>query len=718
MEIPDKSRKPAAGMPPVEKPHSGGRPTKTCTRRIKMRALLVSLLIAMAVVPLAGREATRTPVSAVSDWTRHYVVHPNSGDPAVMARIKTDPRWAQNWYLRIPRVPWPRPRRGGGGKGVQRDWNVPLFPATPTMGFGQLFDFSYTISTQQGYGSLYTVDNSENTADTFLGTLGSLTDTAGSYVGTYPMYPGGPGQTTSPMGSFYYDNLLSPLQNPPIDVDGLLFTGSGVEVNIWGNSTNNYSYYVSNSPGNYPTAITSNGSFTLNADPGGGQTYPAKFVFDVNAVPSCTNDFVVIGIPANAQSGSQANVVGYNNLYTNASGTGGCAGTAPSVIFAYASGAGEVPASVSISMNGTQIAYVENLLSGSSYFHVLTLGTTGSNGTSATGAVVPGTGNNALDERVLLSPDGGTTNQSSTTAPFINYSAGTAYVTTYSWSSADGYLYKLNSVFNGSSVPAIVWSVPIDAIPSAPVYDLVSNKVFLTDSQGRIDYVLDSGSSPSVVYGAQAAAGATSENPVTVDSTHQMIYATFNSNGTNALVVQAPTNLASYATVPVGTESAIYTGPYAVDFNNAFYTGSGTPVMYVAGTGSGTTPTLYSVGFTGGVMNSAPTASAALATGMADASPVTEFYNSSLGKDFLFVGVSNHCVATTGGGTGGCVLALDITSGFPTINAATTALGATGGTTGIVVDNNSSVSQASSIYYATKKGAPSSLVKATQSGLH
>ena len=92
-------------------------------------------------------------------------------------------------------------------------------------------------------------------------------------------------------------------------------------------------------------------------------------------------------------------------------------------MFAYASGTGQVPASVVISQNGTQIAYIENLPTGSSYFHVLTLGTTGTNGTSATAAVVPGSagGNNAVDQRVLLSPDGGTTNQSSTNAVFVDY---------------------------------------------------------------------------------------------------------------------------------------------------------------------------------------------------------------------------------------------------------------------------------------------------------
>jgi hypothetical protein len=127
-------------------------------------------------------------------------------------------------------------------------------------------------------------------------------------------------------------------------------------------------------------------------------------------------------------------------------------------------------------------------------------------------------------------------------------------------------------------------------------------------------------------------------------------------------------------------------------------------------------PTLYSIGFNGsGVMNSTISNSTPLATGAADSSPVTEFYNSTLAKDYLFAGVTNHCVATTNGGSAGCIMSLDITSGFPTVSAGTTALPATGGITGLVVDNDSSLTQASSIYYGTKTG--STLVKATQSAL-
>jgi hypothetical protein len=61
-------------------------------------------------------------------------------------------------------------------------------------------------------------------------------------------------------------------------------------------------------------------------------------------------------------------------------------------------------------------------------------------------------------------------------------------------------------------------------------------------------------------------------------------------------------------------------------------------------------------------------------------------------------------------------MSLDITSGFPTVSGSSTALAAPGGTSGIIVDNDSSLNEASSIYYATKTGA--NLVKATQSGLN
>jgi hypothetical protein len=686
---------------------------------LNMKTIVIGMLCAFAVPLVVAQTAPHVPLGIVSDWTHRHSLYPASKDYSVVAQIRTDPRWLQNWYLRHQEEWWPEYRPHPRNRS-HRDWSVPLSANPNTSAFEPLFNFSYAISLDTGNGSLNTTDIQNGL---FLATAGILKVT-GTLTGnpasgsSYPLFPGGPAVTTSPAGAFIYDSVLYPGTSLSLDVDGLLFIANGFEINIWGNGPGNYEF--DDFKGGYSNDATG-APFTLTAAPGGGQTYPAKFVFDINQAPSCKNDYVVIGIPTTPAAGGQANIVGVNNLYSGIAGA--LCPTGPTVMFAYASGTGQVPASVAISQQGTQIAYIENLLNGRSYFHVLTLGTTGTNGTSASASAVPGVsgGNNAVDQRVLLSPDGGITNQGTTNAPWVVYTSGdtndVAYAATYSTTgTGSGYLYKISNVFNGSA-PTIVWSVPINAVPSTPVYDHVSNKIFFTDSNGRIDYVTDTGPSPSVVYGPILANGTASENAVIVDSTNQMVYATFNSNGTNSLVVQAPTSLASSVSVPVGTASNVYTGPYGPDFNNAWYTGSGTPLLYIAGTGTGTLPTLYSIGFNGsGVMNSsANSTTAALATGTADSSPVTEFYNPNLLKDYLFVGVTNNCIASVRGGNAGCVMSLDITNGFPTVNASTTALAAAGGTTGIIVDNDSSLTEASNIYYATKTGA--TLVKATQSGL-
>jgi hypothetical protein len=694
---------------------------QSTSAKLSLAAVVFCLVLVSSVLMRGQAASPHIPQGIVSDWTQHHVLYPDSNDRSVMARIQRNPRWVQNWYRRHPEARWLERQggRGKAGKRSRRDWSVPLSATPLTSGFEPLFDFTFTIGPTTGYGSLNTTDIGNGK---FLASAGTLTVTGGGDVGAYPLHPGGPAQTASPSGKFLYDNVLYPSIDPSINNNGPLFIGNGLEINIWSNAPDVYEFDEWNGTG-YTNDATG-GPFTLNVAPGGGQTFPAKFVFDVTAAPNCTSDFVVIGIPANPASGGQANIIGVNNLYSSPTSTGYCAGNGPTVMFAYASGTGQVPAAVQLSQSGQQIAYVENLPTGSSYFHVLTIGTTGTNGTSPMAAVVPGGagGNDAVDRRVLLSPDGGTTNQSSTNSAFVVYTPNdaddVAYATTYnSAGNGSGYLYKISNVFNGSATPTLVWSVAINAVPSTPTYDSVSNKIFFTDGSGRIDYVTDTGMPPSVVYSAVLANGSTSVNPVTIDSTNQMVYASFNSDGTNALVVQAPTSMASTVSVPVGTQSTTYAGPYSPAFNHAWYTGSGTPLMYVAGTGTGTLPTLYSVGFdVSGRLNPSDITTAALATGTADSSPVTEFYNDALQKDYVFVGVTDHCLATAGGGTAGCVMSLDITGGFPTVNASSTALAAAGGTTGIIVDNDSSLSEASSIYYATKTGA--TLVKATQSGLN
>jgi hypothetical protein len=70
--------------------------------------------------------------------------------------------------------------------------------------------------------------------------------------------PNSPNYATSPLGAFWYDNLLYPFNQPVLDTYGLLFFGfdpnnNKLELNIWGNAPGTfYSAYTGLWQGNYP----------------------------------------------------------------------------------------------------------------------------------------------------------------------------------------------------------------------------------------------------------------------------------------------------------------------------------------------------------------------------------------------------------------------------------------------------------------------------------
>ena len=101
-----------------------------------------------------------------------------------------------------------------------------------------------------GYGTLEAPVTSINPWSI---TSGNLILTTGSFQGEYFILPN-PLVTiasTSPMGSFIFDNLFYPAGNEYLNSSGLLFTGGGLEINIWGNPSAPYSYYVSDAPQSY-----------------------------------------------------------------------------------------------------------------------------------------------------------------------------------------------------------------------------------------------------------------------------------------------------------------------------------------------------------------------------------------------------------------------------------------------------------------------------------
>jgi hypothetical protein len=175
--------------------------------------------------------------------------------------------------------------------------------------------------------------------------------------------------------------------------------------------------------------------------------------------------------------------------------------------------------------------------------------------------------------------------------------------------------------------------------------------------------------------------------------------------------------------------SAIHTGA----FDNAYLNSAGgTGSFYVCGkeqiTGHNSRPAIYKFAITAGVMTTVPSGTTTnemlglASNSTEDCSPVTEIQNGA--KEYLFFSFGNNANnGVANGGTGlpnaipagspcatdqlGCLVSIEIDSAFlptwpPVVVTNTISLpsGSTGGSTGgIIVDNISASSQASSIYF-------------------
>ena len=442
---------------------------------------------------------------------------------------------------------------------------------------------------------------------------------------------------------------------------------------------------------------------------GDAGNYPAKYSFDVsNPKPDCTNDFVVFALPT--ATSARANLVAYNNLYVDNDGKGTCPGTLPAALFTYnaSQNGGALLSSPSLSLNGKQIAFVEN--AASAQFHVLkwkagdVAGIFGAPVNAARMVNCAANGAVAPCEYSVIYDKGSATLSSA----WIDYASDTAYV-----SSDAGKIVAISPVFGGGQ-PVVTFTVTLDGTNlTAPVYDSVSKNVFAADRMGTLYYIRTApASAGTCAAGLPPCVGARTlsvannnaivEAPV-VDSGSGTVFA-FSSNGPgvpNSTVVQTTTTLSSsgIATIgPVGSQNV-----RAGTFDNNYFNSPSTGLLYMCGTAAGNIPQLYGIQFTGTLMNVGAAAKGplALATGTASCSALTEVLNQSSNQDQLYLSVDSKCSATI---PGGCVKRFDITGGFPA--GSSNAAAETGGTTGMVVDNVSNGASGnvgqSNIYFVTK----------------
>jgi hypothetical protein len=503
--------------------------------------------------------------------------------------------------------------------------------------------------------------------------------------------------------------------------------------------------------------------------------YPAKFTFDVTVAPSCANDFVIFPINAPG-SGTQANIVAFNNLYSGtAGGNGVCnraasgndTGVAATVMWSYnvqSSINGGVPISPVLSLDGTKVAFVESSAGKQAHFHVLAwksgdgkvanLQKTTSPATiNAFSATAPTAASGTATDLALATLIA--TGSDTLSSPYVDYAHDFAYI-----GNDNGFVFRIKNVFCttaacGTAVPAIdtTWGTQ-GAVSvcggqlTAPVLDFYNSNVYVGCADGKLYSISQAGVVKSLVVGDGVAAktyGGIVDPPI-VDGINGYVYAVSGSGNGGAIgvLVQATANFSSSvtATVGVGNQCNIH----APTPNNAYFTSitSAGALMYVAGLsatgaiqqpctanslGLGATPPqveLYGVTFgAAGVMTSGTPAHGVTDGGGPgyEWSPLAEFYNATTATDWLFISALQSGQQN--------VSSANITTTFPTAAAFTAPIAEGVGSTGMVVDNQASATtfrQAASIYFNalqqnaacnnnTSPGAGGCAVKLTQAAL-
>jgi len=513
---------------------------------------------------------------------------------------------------------------------------------------------------------------------------------------------------------------------------GVDTTSGGSVASREANNAASLAVYVTGDSGTLGVTGTSSGpTVTLTsttAGPGGDFTQPTS--------ADLTGDFSwateVDGTTA------AASIIAYHNLYTGATGTGGCGGStaAPpvTVAFAYNTG-GTVTTSPVLSLDGTQVAFVQN--NGTNEAQLVMLKPSLTSGGTFNGPAAIHTASSAADYSAGCTAEGGlpcvyaitfaldagggtapsdglAATRSGGSSPWYDYAFDVVYV-----GDDRGYVHEFTGVFHGNPTEATSpWPIATATTATgntepltSPVFDETHAVLYVGDAGGHEDWI----NTATGALGASSAAIGKGTNDIydapLVDpsiGTAGYVYQTVASDGTNSGVFQFTGKFAASAggteesTLPLVSGALIYTGA----FDNGYYT-AGTGHLIVCG-GAATTdrPTLYSIAITttSGVstMSSAAAGPTLTSSSAATCSSITEVFNGS--TDDVYTSVTNHETGITGcSGGGGCVVAYSESGGTLTYSGATNSAG---GTTGIIIDNFATSTGASQVYYSPLSTTP------------
>lgn len=475
-------------------------------------------------------------------------------------------------------------------------------------------------------------------------------------------------------------------------------------------------------------------------------TYPATWSASFTQA-NCLTDYAVY-VTGVTGSSSHASIVAYYNLYSGCPTGGSNPPSVPSVYWAYNTG-GNANTSPAVSLDGTQIAFVQHTSSNvssvvlikwaqststqnESVTHPLTLANQSSGAnyrnctpTAATPCMFTMTlTNNTLDTH---------------SSPYYDYTTDSLYVGDNS-----AYLHKFTGVFRGT--PSATEPSPFPVQPTtgqgfyaltSPVVDGATGVINIGNLGGGSFMVSTAGTTLNFTEEESFCEGTAGvdDSPVmdpTGPRTYLFLDDELNDDSIYDVIVSFSYNSAGYT--GTGAVEAVGMGEYnrggcshqasffSGNFDNVYYESTNqTGNLWVVGSSYGPSM-LYRVPITSNSMGT-PTAVATLSNAAAYGygSPVTEFCNNGVnpctsngtittaGKDYIFFSVYEGTLAgCTSTGAFGCVVSYNITdpaspslSGAQNLAAPTSVpLHATGG---IVVDNAlSSPTGTSNIYFNTR----------------
>jgi len=406
------------------------------------------------------------------DWSSKHVVFTGDYTPEKAVKTWNEPRAYAQWLLHgnapedsgiLRRLPTPRSRRRSRGP-MKKDWAISLGAGGVAQGMSPA-KFSFDVNATPSC-----------TADFVVFPINASTgNTRPNVVGTFTGQPTS-GQTTSititPTGGTAVTLILTASSTTNT---GLNFAVSTTLATDAANLAAAINRNLGSTALDRIAAVASGATVTVYAlTPGNRVTLTTA-----NTLTNFSWGTVTVGT-----TGSQANIVAFNDLYSG-SGTSLCNLSNPEFMFSYASGVGPVASSPGLSLSGTKITYVENDPNIGAILHVLMFGSgsteygtsascaSNNNGgatlpTCATNPVVPGStsGSTATDFMLPLglvaanATTGVAGVADSFSSPFTDYANDTTYV-----GDNNGFLYAITPTFNGT--PAYAGgNFPVHVSPS------------------------------------------------------------------------------------------------------------------------------------------------------------------------------------------------------------------------------------------------------------